>query len=57
MVNLFEQELSKLNFLKHENYNVINEAYNVFIQKIMSAIDKDPTLKIETGETKLSGMV
>ena len=40
MVDLFEQELSKLNFPSHQNYNEINEAYNDFIQKIMSVTDK-----------------
>ena len=40
MVDLFEQELSKLNFRSHQNYNEINEAYNDFIQKIMSVTDK-----------------
>ena len=39
-VDLFEQELSKLNFPNYQNYNEINEAYNDFIQKIMSVIDK-----------------
>ena len=39
-VDLFEQELSKLNFPNYQNYNQINEAYIDFIQKIMSVIDK-----------------
>ena len=44
MVDLFEQELSKLNFPSHQNYNEINEAYNDFIQKIMSVTDKVVTI-------------
>ena len=40
MVDLFEQELPKLNFPSHQNDNEINEAYNDFIQKIMSVTDK-----------------
>ena len=36
-VDRFEQELAKLNF---SNYNEINEAYNDFIQKIISMSDK-----------------
>ena len=39
-VDLFEEELSKLNFPNYQDYNEINEAYNDFIQKIMSLIDK-----------------
>ena len=44
-VDLFEQELSKLNFPNYQNYNEINEAYNDFIQKIMSVIDKVAPIK------------
>ena len=44
-VNLFEQELSKLNFPNYRNFNDINEAYNDFIQKIMNVIDKVAPLK------------
>ena len=44
-VNLFEQELSKLNFPNYHNYNEINEAYNDFLQKIMSVIDKVAPIK------------
>ena len=44
-VNLFEQELLKLNFPNYQNYNEINEAYNDFIQKIMSVIDKVAPIK------------
>ena len=44
-VDLFEQELSKLNFQNYQNYNEINEAYNDFIQKIMSVIDKVASTK------------
>ena len=47
MVNLFEQELSKLNFPNYQNYNEINEAYNDFIQKIMSLIDKVAPIKVK----------
>ena len=43
--DLFEQELSKLNFPNYQNYNEINEAYNDFIQKIMSVIDKVAPIK------------
>ena len=45
MVNLFEQELSKLNFPNYQNYNEINEAYNDFIQKIVSIIDRVTPIK------------
>ena len=45
MVDLFEQELSKLNFPNYQNFNDINEAYNDFIQKIMNVIDKVAPLK------------
>ena len=45
MVDLFEQELSKLNYPNYQNYNEINEAYNDFIQKIMSIIDKVAPMK------------
>ena len=34
-VNLFEQELSIVNFPNDQNYNEINEAYNDFIQKVI----------------------
>ena len=44
-VDLFEQELSKLNFPNYQNYNEINEAYNDFIQKITSVIDKVAPIK------------
>ena len=44
-VNLFEQELLKLNFPNYQNYNEINEAYNDFIQKITSVIDKVAPIK------------
>ena len=44
-VDLFEQELSKLNFPNYQNFNDINEAYNDFIQKIMNVIDKVAPLK------------
>ena len=39
-VDLFEQELSKLNFPNYRNFNDINEAYNDFIQNIINVIDK-----------------
>ena len=45
MVDLFEQELSKLNFPNYQNFNDISEAYNDFIQKIMNVIDKVAPLK------------
>ena len=45
MVNLFEKELSKLNYPNYQNYNEINEVYNDFIQKIMSIIDKVAPMK------------
>ena len=45
MVDLFQQELSKLNFPIYQNFNDINEAYNDFIQKIMNVIDKIAPLK------------
>ena len=44
-VDLFEQELSKLNFPNYRNLNDINEAYNDFIQKIINVIDKFAPLK------------
>ena len=44
-VNLFEPELSQLNFPNYQNDNEINEAYNDFIQKIMSVIDKVTPIK------------
>ena len=44
-VDLFEQELSKLNFPNYQNYNDSNEAYNDFIQKIMEVIDKVALIK------------
>ena len=55
-VDLFEQEPSKLNFPSYQNYNVINEAYNDFIQKIMGVIDKVAPIK-KVGKTKTPGMV
>ena len=45
MVDLFEQELSKLNFTNYQNFNEVNEAYHDFIQKIMSVIEKVPPIK------------
>ena len=42
-VDLFEQQLSKLNFSNYQSYNDIDEAYNDFIQKIMSVIDEVAT--------------
>ena len=39
-VDLFEQELSKLNFPNYRSFNDINETSNNFIQKIINAIDK-----------------
>ena len=44
-VDLFEQEISKLNFPSYQNYDEINEAYNDFIQKIMSLINKVAPIK------------
>ena len=44
-VDLFELELSKLNFPNYRNLNDINEAYNDFIQKIINVIDKFAPLK------------
>ena len=44
-VDLFEQELSKLNFPNYRNFNDINKAYNDFIQKIINVIDKVAPLK------------
>ena len=44
-VDLFEQELSKINFSNYQNYNEINEAYTDFIQKIMSVIDRAAPIK------------
>ena len=35
----------KLNFPNYQNYNEINEAYNDFIQKITSVIDKVAPIK------------
>ena len=35
----------KLNFPNYQSYNEINEAYNDFIQKIMSVIDKVARIK------------
>ena len=43
-VDLFQQELLKLNFSNYQNYE-INEAYNDFIQKIMTVIDKVALIK------------
>ena len=43
--DLFEQELSRLNFPNYRNFNDINKAYNDFIQKIMNVIDKVAPLK------------
>ena len=43
--DLFEQELSRLNFPNNHNFNDINEAYNDFIQKIMNVTDKVTPLK------------
>ena len=45
MVDLFEQELFKLNLPNYQNYNDINEAYNNFIQKIMNVIDNVAPMK------------
>ena len=45
MVNLSEQELLKLNIPNHQSYSEINEAYNDFIQKTLSAIDKVAPIK------------
>ena len=45
MVDLFEQELSKLNFTNYQNFTEINEAYHDFIRKIMSVIEKVPPIK------------
>ena len=45
MVDLFEQELSKLNFPNYWNFNDISKTYNDFIQKIMNVIDKPASLK------------
>ena len=44
-VDLFEQDLSKLNFPNYQNYNEIDEAYNDFLQKIISVIDKVVPIK------------
>ena len=44
-IDLFEQELSKLDFPNYQNFNDISEAYNDFIQKIMSVIDKVTPMK------------
>ena len=44
-VDLFEQELSKLNFPRYKNYNDINEAYNDSIQKILNIMDRLAPIK------------
>ena len=54
-VDFFKEELSKLDFPNYQNYNAINEAYNNFIQKIMSVIDKVAPIKDRW--IKLSGVV
>ena len=56
MVDLFEQELSKLNFPNYQKYNEINEACNDLIQKIMIVMSKVAPIK-KAGETKLSGLM
>ena len=43
--DVFEQELSRLNFPNYRNFSDINEAYNDFVQKIMNVIDKVAPLK------------
>ena len=55
-VDLFKLELSGLNFSIYQYYNDINQAYNGFIQKIISVIDKASPIK-KKGKTKLSGIV
>ena len=50
-VDLSEQELSKLDFPNYQNYNNNNEAYNNFIQIIMSITDR--VHKRKTAKTKL----
>ena len=58
MVDLFEQELSKLNYPNYQNYNEINEAYNDFIQKIMSIIDKvSPMKESQVKKTLRNGLM
>ena len=45
-VDLFEQELSKLNFPNYQNYNETNKACNNnFIQKIVNVIAKVAPMK------------
>ena len=48
--------MSKLSYRNYQNHNEINEAYNEFIQKTMSVIDKVIPIK-DAGKTKFSGMV
>ena len=36
MLDLFEEELSMLNFLNYQNYNDINEADKDFMQEIIN---------------------
>ena len=56
-INTFEQELSILNFQNYQNFNEINEAYNDFIQKPLSVIDKFTPINKKASKAKLSGMV
>ena len=55
-VDLFEQELSKLNFPNYQDHNEINEAYNDFIQKIVSVIDEVAPINKKAGKAKPSGI-
>ena len=54
--DLFEQELSRLNFRNYRDFNDIDEAYNDFIQKIMNVTDKVEPLK-ERRVKQNSGMI
>ena len=56
-IDIFEQELSKLNFQNYQKFNEINEAYNDFIQKPLSVIDKFTPINKKASKAKLSGMV
>ena len=45
MVDLVEQDRSKLDFLNYQDYNDINEVYNDFVNKIKRIIDDVAPLK------------
>ena len=56
-VDLFEQELIKLNFPNYQNYHNTSKEYNDFIQKILAVVDEVAPIKLRRVKTLRNGLM